>query len=163
MRTQLEVSLKRLNQDYTDIFFLHRFDEDTLWRNLLKRLKGPFAFRFSAWQVMKAQGLALRHGFPVIELLQPMYNLVKRQAEVELLPMASAEDIGVISYSPLGGGLLTGKYIKKAQPQMHDSAGIINMLPVMVKPGCIRQLISCKRSPNKPGLTRSTCCGQVCA
>ena len=59
---------------------------------------------------------ALRHGFPVIELLQPMYNLVKRQAEVELLPMASAEDMGVISYSPLGGGLLTGKYSEQAQP-----------------------------------------------
>ena len=125
IRTQLEVSLKRLNQDYTDIFFLHRFDEDTPLEETfeeLLRLKEEGKFfhlgvsNFSAWQVMKAQGLALRYGFPVIELLQPMYNLVKRQAEVELLPMASAEDIGVISYSPLGGGLLTGKYNQKAQP-----------------------------------------------
>lgn len=121
IRSQLEVSLKRLNQDYTDIFFLHRFDKDIPLEETfaeLLRLKEEGKFfhlgvsNFSAWQVMKAQGLALREGFPVIELLQPMYNLVKRQAEVELLPMALCEDIGVISYSPLGGGLLTGKYTK---------------------------------------------------
>lgn len=119
IRTQLETSLARLNQDYTDIFFLHRFDDDTPLEDTfgeLHRLKQEGKFfhlgvsNFSAWQVMKAQGLARQHGFPLIELLQPMYNLVKRQAEVELLPMALAEDIGVISYSPLGGGLLTGKY-----------------------------------------------------
>ena len=119
IRTQLETSLARLNQGYTDIFFLHRFDDDTPLEDTfgeLHRLKQEGKFfhlgvsNFSAWQVMKAQGLARQHGFPLIELLQPMYNLVKRQAEVELLPMALAEDIGVISYSPLGGGLLTGKY-----------------------------------------------------
>ena len=49
---------------------------------------------FSAWQVMKAQGLALRHGFPLIELLQPMYNLVKRQAEVELLQWPCLKILG---------------------------------------------------------------------
>ena len=59
---------------------------------------------------MKAQGIANLHGYPAIEILQPMYNLVKRQAEVEILPMAAAEELAVISYSPLGGGLLTGKY-----------------------------------------------------
>ena len=119
IRNQLETSLKRLNQDYTDIFFLHRFDDDIPLEETfeeLQRLKSEGKFfhlgvsNFSAWQVMKAQGVALRNGFPLIELLQPMYNLVKRQAEVELLPMALSEDIGVISYSPLGGGVLTGKY-----------------------------------------------------
>jgi aryl-alcohol dehydrogenase-like predicted oxidoreductase len=46
-----------------------------------------------------------------------MYNLVKRQAEVEILPLAESEQIGVISYSPLGGGLLTGKYSTKSKPE----------------------------------------------
>jgi aryl-alcohol dehydrogenase-like predicted oxidoreductase len=50
------------------------------------------------------------------ECIQPMYNLVKRQAEVEILPLAQAEQIGVISYSPLGGGLLTGKYTTTEKP-----------------------------------------------
>jgi len=49
-------------------------------------------------------------------MVQPMYNLAKRQAEVEILPMAEAENLGVISYSPLGGGLLTGKYGKDKRP-----------------------------------------------
>lgn len=119
IRSQLEVSLTRLNQDYTDIFFLHRFDDDVPLEESFAELaalkeQGKFyhlgVSNFAAWQVMKAQGIANLHGYPAIEILQPMYNLVKRQAEVEILPMAAAEDIAVISYSPLGGGLLTGKY-----------------------------------------------------
>ena len=76
----------------------------------------PAVSNWSAWQVMKAQGIARqRESLARIECLQPMYNLVKRQAEVEILPMAAAEGIGVIPYSPLGGGLLTGKYAADGQ------------------------------------------------
>jgi len=64
---------------------------------------------YAAWQVMKAQAVAQRFGTR-IDILQPMYSLVKRQAEVELLPMAMDQGIAVAPYSPLGGGLLTGKY-----------------------------------------------------
>ena len=119
IRTQLEASLTRLNQDYTDIFFLHRFDDKVPLEQSFAELaalkeQGKFyhlgVSNFAAWQVMKAQGIANLHGYPAIEILQPMYNLVKRQAEVEILPMAAAEELAVISYSPLGGGLLTGKY-----------------------------------------------------
>ena len=119
IRTQLEASLTRLNQDYTDIFFLHRFDDEVPLEQSFAELaalkeQGKFyhlgVSNFAAWQVMKAQGIANLHGYPAIEILQPMYNLVKRQAEVEILPMAAAEELAVISYSPLGGGLLTGKY-----------------------------------------------------
>ena len=84
---------------------------------------------FSAWQVMKAKLIAEKNGFPNVDILQPMYNLVKRQAEVEILPMAKSENIGVISYSPLGGGLLTGKYQlenntlnKNSSGRLHDNA-----------------------------------------
>ena len=119
IRSQLETSLTRMSQDYTDIFFLHRFDDDVPLEEsfaelaVLKEEKKYFQLgvsNFAAWQVMKAQGVARLHGYPTIDILQPMYNLVKRQAEVEILPMAAAEHIAVISYSPLGGGLLTGKY-----------------------------------------------------
>jgi len=51
------------------------------------------------------------------KIIQPMYNLVKRQAEVEILPLGVSEQIGVISYSPLGAGLLTGKYGLNKQPE----------------------------------------------
>ena len=55
-------------------------------------------------------------GWAKFEVIQPMYNLVKRQSEVEILPMAQANNLGVIPYSPLGGGLLTGKYGSSARP-----------------------------------------------
>jgi len=68
------------------------------------------ASNFAAWQVMKALGRQRAEGWTPFHVLQPMYNLTKRQAEVEILPMAQAEALGVLPYSPLGGGLLTGKY-----------------------------------------------------
>ena len=70
----------------------------------------PAVSNFAAWQTMKALGVAARSGLSPIVATQPMYNLAKRQAEVEILPMARAEQLAVIPYSPLGGGLLTGKY-----------------------------------------------------
>ena len=119
IRSQLEESLKRLKQDYVDVFFLHHWDDNVPLEETFETLQklreeGKFfqlgASNFSAWQVMKAQLVAEKNGFPSIDILQPMYNIVKRQAEVEILPMSQTENIGVISYSPLGGGLLTGKY-----------------------------------------------------
>jgi aryl-alcohol dehydrogenase-like predicted oxidoreductase len=65
---------------------------------------------FAAWQIMKALGISEQEQLARFEVIQPMYNLVKRQAEVEILPLALSEGLGVIPYSPLGGGLLTGKY-----------------------------------------------------
>ena len=138
IRTQLEDSLRRLNQDYVDVFFLHHWDDNIALEETfetLKELKEEKKFfqlgvsNFSAWQVMKAKALAEKYGFPNVDILQPMYNLVKRQAEVEILPMAKSENIGVISYSPLGGGLLTGKYEtenntsnKNTSGRLHDNA-----------------------------------------
>ncbi|HEX6266750.1 MAG TPA: aldo/keto reductase, partial [Burkholderiales bacterium] len=58
-------------------------------------------------------GLQERRGWAPLQVIQPMYNLVKRQAEVEILPMAQANGLGVIPYSPGGGGLLSGKYAEK--------------------------------------------------
>ena len=65
---------------------------------------------------MRALGISARELLARFELVQPMYNLAKRQAEVEILLMAAAEQLGVIPYSPLGGGLLTGKYATDARP-----------------------------------------------
>jgi len=65
---------------------------------------------FSAWQIMKAKAIIETRQLAAVSCVQPMYSLLKRQAESELLPMASSEAMGVFSYSPLAGGLLTGKY-----------------------------------------------------
>jgi aryl-alcohol dehydrogenase-like predicted oxidoreductase len=132
IRSQLEESLIRLKEDYVDVFFLHHWDDEVPLEetfNTLRELQEEKKFfqlgvsNFSAWQVMKARLVAEKNGFPNIDILQPMYNLVKRQAEVEILPMAKSENIGVISYSPLGGGLLTGKYDLENNTLNQNSSG----------------------------------------
>ena len=115
----VEASLKRLDTDRIDILYLHHFDQSTALDDSLKSLEllltqgkilYPAASNFSAWQTMRALGIAERNGWAPLACLQPMYNLAKRQAEVEILPMAIEMGLGVCSYSPLAGGLLTGKY-----------------------------------------------------
>lgn len=76
----------------------------------------PAISNFAAWQAMKALGIQRARGWAPIVAMQPMYNLVKRQAEVELLPLAESERLAVFPYSPLGGGLLTGKYGPSDRP-----------------------------------------------
>jgi aryl-alcohol dehydrogenase-like predicted oxidoreductase len=70
---------------------------------------------FAAWQIAKALGISACNGWTSFDCIQPMYNLIKRQAEVEILPLARSEKLGVITYNPLGGGMLSGKYIKGRQ------------------------------------------------
>lgn len=140
-----EASRRRLQLDCIDLLYLHRFDPDTPSEETfeaLARLQQAGKFRhigvsnYAAWQVVKAQGVAAAMG-TYIDMIQPMYSLVKRQAEVELLPMAKSEGIGVAAYSPLGAGLLTGKDTRRGdgrlatdsryasrygQPWMHKTA-----------------------------------------
>jgi aryl-alcohol dehydrogenase-like predicted oxidoreductase len=121
----IDASLRRMKTDHLDIYFIHRFDEYTPLEESLRALDDlvqngkilyPAASNFAAWQVAKSLGISARQGWARFECLQPMYNLVKRQAEVEILPMAQSEGLGVITYSPLGGGLLTGKYTRANRP-----------------------------------------------
>ncbi|WP_299651925.1 aldo/keto reductase [uncultured Tateyamaria sp.] len=112
-------SQQRLQMDVVDVLYLHRFDDDTPLQesfDALATLKHQGKIRhigvsnFAAWQVMKAQAVAAQ--FEVrIDIIQPMHSIVKRQAEVELFPMAVDQGIEIAPYSPLGGGLLTGKYV----------------------------------------------------
>lgn len=122
----VEASLRRLNTDWIDIYFIHHFDDFTDLEQTLRALDDlvqqgkilyPAASNFAAWQIMKALGISQQHGWAAFEVIQPMYNLAKRQAEVEILPMAQAEQLAVIPYSPLGGGLLSGKYGLDKKPE----------------------------------------------
>jgi aryl-alcohol dehydrogenase-like predicted oxidoreductase len=119
IRQAVEASLRRLSTNRIDVYFIHHFPVDVPLEGVLYSLDDlvrqgkilyPAASNFAAWQVAKALGISAAQGWARFEVLQPMYNLVKRQAEVEILPMAQSENLGVIPYSPLGGGLLTGKY-----------------------------------------------------
>ena len=118
IRASAEESRRRLGMDRIDLYYLHRWDPkvplDETFAALAEelaagRIGAIGVSNFSAWQVMKAEAVARRRGIG-ITMLQPMYNLVKRQAEVEILPMALSEGFAVVPYSPLGGGLLSGKY-----------------------------------------------------
>ena len=118
VRKQFDESRSRLNLDTVDILYLHRWDPTTPLQETFETLcefqsQGKIRHigvsNFAAWQVMKAQAVAEQLGTR-IDVIQPMYSLIKRQAEVELFPMALSEDIAVAPYSPLGSGLLTGKY-----------------------------------------------------
>ena len=118
MLAQFDQSRRRLGLDQVDLLYLHRFDAETDLRETVRtfaelkedgRIRFVGLSNFAAWQVMKAQAIAGTLGIR-IDVLQPMYNLVKRQAEVEILPMCADQGIVPVTYSPLGGGLLTGKY-----------------------------------------------------
>lgn len=115
----VEASLKRLGTDRLDLYFAHTYDPKTPIDETLRALDDlvhqgkilyPGVSNWAAWQIAKSLGYSERAGLARSECIQPMYNLVKRQAEVEILPLAASEQIGVICYSPLGGGLLSGKY-----------------------------------------------------
>lgn len=121
MMAALEASLKRLRTDYIDIYFLHRFDVHTPLEETLRALddlvsQGKIRYtgvsNFAAWQIARARCVSALNGWTPIHCIQPMYNLVKRQAEVEILPLAHSEQMGVMTYNPLGAGILTGKYGK---------------------------------------------------
>ncbi len=127
----VENSLRRLGTDRLDLYFCHMFDETTPMEETLRAMDDlvrrgkvvyPAVSNWAAWQIATALGISAAEGLAAFRCVQPMYNLVKRQAEVEILPLAAGEGLGVIPYSPLGGGLLTGKYGVDKRP---DSGRIV--------------------------------------
>ena len=121
----VEASLEQLATDRLDVLFMHRWDANTPLEETLRALENLVAqgkvvylgaSNYSAWQLTKGLGIAERNGWPRFDVIQPMYSLVKRQAEVEIFPLAEAEDLGVMTYSPVGGGLLSGKYAPGTRP-----------------------------------------------
>jgi len=119
----VEASLRRLQTDRIDVLFLHQFDRLTPIEESLRGLEQlvrdgkviyPAVSNWTAWQTQRAVDLQERHDWARLQVIQPMYNLVKRQAEVEILPMAEANGLGVMPYSPAAAGLLSGKYLGQA-------------------------------------------------
>ena len=126
---QCEASLRRLGTDWIDLYQLHRpmpsipIDEtlralDDLVRSGKVRYIGTSTF--AAWQVVESLWVSERLGLNRFVTEQPPYNILERRIERELLPMAATYGIGVIPWSPLSAGLLTGKY-RRDQPVPGDS------------------------------------------
>lgn len=116
---EVERSLKRLRRDTIDILYLHAWDGSTPLEETLGALhtlveQGKVRYvgcsNFSGWHVMKALNLAERGGFPRFVTQQIHYTLEAREAEYELLPISVDQGLGALIWSPLAGGLLSGKY-----------------------------------------------------
>lgn len=114
-----EASLKRLQTDVIDLYQLHSWDNEAPLEETLEALntlveQGKVRYigcsNFAAWQLCKALWKADVNGWARMESIQPNYNVSIRDIEAELLPFCAEEEIGTITYSPLGAGFLTGKY-----------------------------------------------------
>lgn len=131
----VEDALRRLGTDHIDLLQLHAFDAGTPVEEVLStldslvrtgKLRYVGASNFAGWQIMKALGLADRHGWPRYVAHQVYYSLVGRDYEWDLMPLAADQGVGALVWSPLGWGRLTGK-IRRGSPlpegsRLHDTA-----------------------------------------
>ena len=115
----LEESLRRLGTDHIDLYYVHSPDYDTPMEETLRALddmvrSGKVRYiacsNFRAWYLALALGISDKNGLERFSCLQPLYNIVNRDIEVEVLPLCRDQQLGVVSYSGLARGILTGKY-----------------------------------------------------
>lgn len=117
----VEASLRQLNTDYIDLLYLHVWDFTTPVEEILRGLddlvrQGKIHYvamsNVPAWEISRMQAIADMRGWTPLIALQAEYSLINRAAERDLIPMSRELGLGVTPYSPLGGGVLTGKYTR---------------------------------------------------
>jgi aryl-alcohol dehydrogenase-like predicted oxidoreductase len=125
LRQALDASLERLGVDHVDLYQVHAFDPHTPLEETLGFLDdavtaGKIAYvglsNYTGWQVQKVVDLAEFRGLARPVTLQPQYNLLVREIEWEIVPACESTGLGLLPWSPLGGGWLTGKYTKDERP-----------------------------------------------
>ena len=118
----VKASLKRLQMDHIDLYQIHGFDPATPIEETVRALDtlvqhGHVRYvgvsNWAAWQIVKALGIAEREGLHRFESLQAYYTLAGRDLEREIVPMLKSEGVGLLVWSPLAGGLLSGKYSRE--------------------------------------------------
>lgn len=128
----VEDSLRRLGTDYIDLYQVHAWDALTPLEETLSTLndlvrKGVVRYigasNYRAWQLQKAIYTSRQHGWEPFVSLQPQYNLLCRATEYELLPLCEHEGLGVLPWSPLRGGLLSGKFQRGETPEANTRVG----------------------------------------
>ncbi|GHB21162.1 aldo/keto reductase [Salinicola rhizosphaerae] len=135
----IKASLKRLQLDHIDLYQIHGFDPATPIEETVRALHtlvehGHVRYvgvsNWAAWQIMKALGIADRNGWHRFESLQAHYTLAGRDLERELVPMLESENIGLMVWSPLAGGLLSGKYTRDGEAQTGSRRATFDFPPV---------------------------------
>jgi aryl-alcohol dehydrogenase-like predicted oxidoreductase len=125
LTSALDASLRRLGVERVDLYQVHAFDPWTPLEETLRFLDdaaraGKIHYsglsNYTGWQLQRAVDVAERHGFAGPVTLQPQYNLLVREIEWEIVPAAQANGLGLLPWSPLGGGWLTGKYRRDERP-----------------------------------------------
>ena len=116
---QFDASLKRLQLDHVDLYQIHGFDQITPFDETLRALddlvrSGRVRYlglsNYAAWQIMKFLGISERQGLSRFESVQAYYSIAGRELEREIIPVARDQNLGVMVWSPLAGGLLSGKF-----------------------------------------------------
>jgi Predicted oxidoreductases (related to aryl-alcohol dehydrogenases) len=152
-----EASLRRLGVDHIDLYQVHEWDGATPLEETLEALdllvrSGKVRYvgcsNYAGWQLLKALGVAERNGLPRFVSNQIYYSLQARDAEYELIPAAIDQGLGVLVWSPLAGGLLTGKYRRGHQPPagsrqltdwneppVHDQENLYDIVELLIEIG----------------------------
>ncbi|HTG71735.1 MAG TPA: aldo/keto reductase [Candidatus Udaeobacter sp.] len=161
----VEDSLKRLKTDYIDLYQVHRFDPNTPLDETLRALddlvrQGKVRYigasNFAAWQLAKAHGVSALHSLHRFESLQPEYSLISREIEKEIIPFVQSENVGVIVYSPLGRGILSGKYrAGEAPPEGSRLAAGEQRLEELLKKNAIQLAEAIRPLAEERGLTQA--------
>ncbi len=134
LMNEVENSLNRLQTDYIDLYQVHYFDPNTPLDETLRALddlvhQGKVRYigcsNYAAWQIMKSHAISERLNLASYISVQPQYNLLSREIERELLPFCESENVGVMAYSPMARGMLSGKYLtpNDAPPESRAAHG----------------------------------------
>ena len=136
---QIAGSLKRLGLDYVDLYQIHGFDpvtpidetlralDDCVSRGLVRTIG---CSNLAAWQIMKALGISERRGFARFETVQAYYTIAGRDLEREIVPLVEDQGLGVMVWSPLAGGLLTGKFDRDGKGPEGTRRAVFDFPPV---------------------------------
>ena len=135
----IDNSLRRLGTDYVDLYQIHGFDRHTPWEETLRALDDLVrmgkvrylgASNLAAWQLMKALGLSERDRLARFETLQAYYSVAGRDLERELAPLLESEKVGLLVWSPLAGGFLSGKFTRENRQPQDTRRASFNFPPV---------------------------------